>query len=142
MSASTAEVYRDAFLLLLKQGRTHLEALREFDQQKLHAALSVEALGHDEGRSLLDLLAVAGREECDESEMGKAVELWLAGWTSELPASYNTPEAQERAKTDPWSACAVMSWYWRAPSKRPGKPGRRYLSTNQAFNAMKREGNR
>ena len=113
--------------------------MREFERQKLHSALSIEALGQDEGRSLLDLLAIAGREECDESEMEKAIELWLAGWTSELPEHYNTPEAQERAKNDPWSRCAVMSWYWRAPSKRKGKPGRRYLSTNQAFNAMKRE---
>lgn len=94
----------------------------------------------DLGRTmLLDLAAVAGREECDETAMEQATELWMAGWTSELPDSYKTPEAIETAKHDTWRRCAVMSWYWRRPSRRQGKPGRKYWSTNQAFNAMKKE---
>lgn len=48
--------------------------------------------------------------------------LLAAGWRYELP----------REDLEPWQ------WYWRAPPKRPGKPGRKYLSTNQAFNAMRR----
>lgn len=33
----------------------------------------------------------------------------------------------------------TFSWAWRRPPKRPGKPGRRFASTNQAYNAMMRE---
>jgi hypothetical protein len=135
--SALVDVYRDAFLRFLAEGKSHLEALREFNHRKLHDALR-DTLDTDEGRELLDLLALAGREECDEKETEKAIELWLAGWTSDLPEQYKTPEAQERAKNDPWSRCAVMSWYWRAPSKRKGRPGRRYLSTSQAHNAMRR----
>jgi hypothetical protein len=55
----------------------------------------------------------------------QAYELWGAGWTSH-------PQSK---------GAKVMSWYWRQPPRRPGKPGRLFLSTNQAFNAMKNEQN-
>lgn len=60
--------------------------------------------------------------------------LLQAGWRYELPEIVNRKEGEPPAKhfTEPWQ------WYWRAPSKRKGHPGRRYLSTNQAFNAMNR----
>src|SRR5687767_553107 len=50
--------------------------------------------------------------------------LLAAGWTFELPGD---------GDYEPWQ------WYWRAPPKRKGKPGRKYLSTNQAYRAMMRE---
>jgi hypothetical protein len=32
----------------------------------------------------------------------------------------------------------LWQFAWRRPGKRPGKPGRRFASTNQAFNALQR----
>jgi len=123
------DTYRDAFKAMLKSGMTPLEALHEFETEKFNAALLEELeirkgdAWHD-ANSLLSLAARAGREESNQREMEKAIELWLAGWTSETPHS-----TQED----------VMSWYWRRLPRRKGKPGRRYLSTQQAYNAMKRE---
>lgn len=122
------DTYRDAFKELLKRGMTPLEALREFERDRFNGALLEELdlrkrEAWDDDSSLLSLAARAGREESNETEMEKAIELWIAGWTSETPHS-----TQED----------VMSWYWRRPTRRPGKPGRRYLSTQQAYNAMKR----
>lgn len=131
------DTYRYAFQQLLAQGKTPLEALRAFDREKWYAAMSEEL--EQGGTTLLNLGAVAGREECDETALEQATELWLAGWTSELPESYRTPQAIEAAKVDAWRKCAVMSWYWRRPPRRQGKPGRFYWSTNQAYSAMKKE---
>jgi len=132
------DVYRDAFKKFLAEGMTHLEALEQFDREKMNDALreSLEIDGHNlftakdrylrndwsSGNELLDLLSVANREESNKRDLEtQAIPLWLAGWTSESDG-----KRQEE----------VMSWYWRAPSKRLGKPGRKYLSTSQAFNAM------
>ena len=54
--------------------------------------------------------------------------LLLAGWSFELPDIVNGTGGT----TEPWQ------WYWRSPPKRAGSKGRRYLSTSQAFNALKR----
>lgn len=57
--------------------------------------------------------------------------LMSAGWKFELPEIVNRRDGENfRCETEPWQ------WYWRSPPKRPGSKGRRYLSTNQAFNAM------
>jgi hypothetical protein len=48
--------------------------------------------------------------------------LLAAGWRFELPGD----------DSEPWQ------WYWRAPPKRKGSKGRKYLSTNQAHNALLR----
>lgn len=116
------DTYRYAFQQLLAQGKTPLEALREFDREKWNAAMLGEIdLG---GTTLLNLGAAANREEMNEGDMEQATELWLAGWTSETPS---------KTQVD------VMSWYWRRPPRRKGKPGRFYWSTNQAYNAMRKE---
>lgn len=133
------DTYRDAFLRFLSEGMTHAEALDQFDASEWNKAVCAELedsgtridtatleLVTNDSRSLPALLAltsVAIRENSNTRDFQKATELWMAGWTSESPS---------KTQID------VMSWYWRAPSKRPGKPGRRYLSTNQAFSAMKR----
>lgn len=49
--------------------------------------------------------------------------LLQAGWKYELPGD---------GDYDPYQ------WYWRAPPKRANSRGRKYLSTNQAFNAMRK----
>ena len=136
MNQSTIDVYRDAFKLHLKNGLTHAEALAEFEEDKWNAAVLAElneggirrnpetfAMETDLGD--VPLFVLSGRAMRDQSnldDMQQAYELWGAGWTSEIPKG----------------AVDVMSWYWRRPSRRPGKPGRRYLSTNQAWMAMKK----
>lgn len=45
-------------------------------------------------------------------------------------------EVVSESATDPWQ------WAWRRPGKRPGKPGRRFASTNQAYMALMREKNK
>lgn len=52
--------------------------------------------------------------------------LIMAGWHWELPEIVN----DHQGETEPWQ------WYWRAPPKRKGSKGRRYLSTQQAYNAL------
>lgn len=133
-----SDIYRDAFLKFLKDGKSPLEALREFDQEEWRNALVAElesgavrinpktyrAEVHDGLPSLLELGARASREQMNERDMEQAIELWLAGWTSETPHG---------------SQQDIFSWYWRRPSRRPGKPGRKFLSTTQALNTLRRE---
>src|SRR5688572_18677930 len=55
--------------------------------------------------------------------------LIAAGWRFELPEIVNGGSTLE---TEPWQ------WYWRSPPKRAGSKGRKFWSTNQAFNALKK----
>jgi len=146
------DTYRDTFLKFLAEGMTHEEALAQFDYEKFSRAALAEMLSNEavcvrdenwrtawvtnDSRklpALFALLLLAQRQQADTQDFERqAVPLMLAGWTSETPGVYRNNS------TDPYRQCPVMSLYWRAPSKRPGKPGRRYLSTNQAFNAMKK----
>ena len=48
--------------------------------------------------------------------------LLAAKWTFEIPSVNSDP----------------MSWYWRSPPKGKRELGRKYLSTNQAWNAMRK----
>lgn len=50
--------------------------------------------------------------------------LLLADWRFELPALNDS---------EPWQ------WYWRRPPRRKGSKGRFFWSTNQAYNALKKE---
>lgn len=146
------DTYRDAFLAFLKCGMSYVEARDQFDKELLQAAVNAElergdsvqvlnpetflcenACGHE---TLFDLVVKAGfeqRNSVGSRDMDQAMDLWQAGWTSEDTMAHLIKPNEF------WSQTQVMSWYWRAPSKRPGKPGRRYLSTNQAWNAMQRE---
>ena len=71
------------------------------------------------------------RHEC----MPQVEALIDAGWKYELPELVNRKDGDKKPlmETEPWQ------WYWRAPSKRKGSKGRRYLSTNQAFNALNKK---
>lgn len=125
------DTYRDAFLRMVGEGKSHAEALDEFDAKAWNAAMMAEI---EQGtKTLLDLSAMALREMADLENMGQAIELWTAGWTSELPEGYR------HNSKDFWRQCPVMSWYWRRPPKRAGKPGRKFLSTNQAYRALQRD---
>lgn len=143
------DTYRDAFLKFLADGMDHEEACNQFDKDLLNQAVNAElergdsvrvfnsdpmgcdnACGHE---TLFDLVVKAGFVRRNRLDFETQVTpLLLAGWTYEVPDSYR------HNSKDFWRQPQQMSFYWRAPSKRPGKPGRRYLSTNQAFNAMQR----
>ncbi len=135
MSAKT-DVYRDAFLKFMADGMSYAEAYEQFDEQELQAAhmAEIDAGEAREDDSLFNLCVKANFERRNKQDFEEqAVPLMLAGWTMELP------ESHRHNSKDFWRQGQVMSLYWRAPSKRPGKPGRKYLSTNQAFNAMNRQ---
>lgn len=140
-----SNMIRDQFLSLLAQGKTHLEAYREFDEGAIRAAVRAELNGNEivrkplclerpveeyefttrDGKpALFELTARAHTMERDERDIEtEAYALWMAGWTSH-PVRLGSQ---------------VMSWYWRRPPRRPGKLGRLYLSTTQAFNAMMKD---
>lgn len=131
------DTYLIAFRKFLADGMTYAEAFREFDEEKIRAAAWQEirddpASFHSED-SLWSMTVRAGWERMNESSKDQCYDLWSAGWTSEVPES-----ARHNSK-DFWRQLQLMSLYWRAPSKRPGKPGRRYLSTNQAWRAMQKD---
>jgi hypothetical protein len=133
-----ADTYRTAFLGFLDQGMTAGEALEQFDREDWNKAVTDELESHsvrinpttfglqtDDGKpALCELSAMACRDRMNDRDMGLAAELWLKGWTSENPHGHPRD---------------VFAWFWRRPPKRPGKLGRKYLSTQQAYNAMKKE---
>ncbi len=120
----TPETAVEMVRLIMARGKTALEAFREFSDAEMGAAVNAE-LDAKQGPGfgpLFELACEAGAEERDEKDMEQAVELWLAGWTSEKPSA----------------SCAVMSWYWRSPPKGKRPRGKLHLSTNQAYRAMRR----
>lgn len=146
---SPIDTYRDAFLKFLSEGMSYTDALEQFELTKFQEAaltemltrearidiISHEFVTNDERRApaLFQLLTRAQFEQRSAIDFEEqATPLMLAGWTSEVPEGYKHNSGKF------WRQCPVASLYWRAPSKRPGKPGRRYLSTNQAFNAMQK----
>jgi hypothetical protein len=70
-------------------------------------------------------LVEIGREITRRSARPQVWALMRAGWTWELPEGHDDAEPG--------------SWYWRRPPRRPGRLGRLYPSTGQAYNAMVRE---
>lgn len=72
--------------------------------------------------------------ETELANLRQAEALIDAGWRYELPEIVNRKEGEPaHMATETWQ------WYWRSPPKRKGTKGRRYLSTNQAFNALNRQ---
>lgn len=121
----------------LAQGMDVREAVVEVGEVRVQEAWKAAPAHSDTAGRLLAMLSVKGRMDTDDRDMEQALALTDAGWTSEDPRAINSPHLP--APKTIWEKTPVMSWYWRAPSKRAGKPGRRYLSTNQAFRAMQRE---
>ena len=111
----------------------HVETGFMFASDADLTALSAEAIRQFPGDSALEraarwaAFALLGKEHVRrgsgrEGEK-QANDLLAAGWRFELP-DVSDPE--------------VWQWYWRAPPKRAGGKGRKYLSTNQAWNALQR----
>lgn len=65
------------------------------------------------------------REDANKRAMVQVRELLAAGWKYEVPG-------EGHYDYDPWQ------WYWRAPPKRTNSRGQKFLSTNQAWNALQR----
>ncbi len=120
----TPEFAVDLFHDLLAKGHSHAEVESMFTKDQIHDVICSEGDVINQ-LEFLRLCGTAGLERRNEEDMDKATELWLAGWISETPY-----ESQKYA---------VMSWYWRRPPKTKNRPGRRFLSTQQAYNAMKKE---
>lgn len=146
---TSIDTLRDTFLHFMERGMNYAEALEQFDKDEFAAAAMQEVFQDEATRipgkgwrtnddrdlpGLMEFITRADYEEHDAEQMELAIELWTAGWTSELPC----PEIQLGDDMDFWRKVQTMSLYWRAPSKRPGRPGRRYLSTQQAYNAMQK----
>lgn len=143
------DTYRHAFLCFLAQGMGYDEAMAQFDEREF-SRLAIEELEikdavidptlmelvtNDERKepALFELYSRAQfekRNNVDSPDFQQAMDLWAAGWKSELP---RTPGENF------WSQVQVMSYYWRRPSKRKGSKGRLFLSTNQAWQALRRE---
>lgn len=85
-------------------------------------AKTAESMGYtvEEWTALIEQSKHEGRMEA----MPQVDALMAAGWKFEIPS---------QSGTEPWQ------WYWRRPPRRKGTKGRLFLSTNQAFNALKRE---
>lgn len=120
--SQTAGLLLELVSLLRGKGASVSEAIAGFDKESLRSAMFDGGPMTEEQRKLLDLCAEAVREDLNDKDLGQAIELWMAGWTHE-PV---TPTSQ------------IMSWYWRAPAKGKRAKGRRYLSTQQALNALHR----
>jgi hypothetical protein len=75
----------------------------------------------------LDVLAEEAKLDSRRASWPQVDALLDAGWKFELPEIVN---GYKNTETEPWQ------WYWRRPAKRKNSKGRRYHSTNQAYNAM------
>lgn len=151
---SPIDTYRAAFLLFMAEGMNYDEALQQFDEeefsrlawQEMDTGEAVREIGEhgfalgehvtNDSRQLPALwtLLIRAQHErhngADSPDFQQALELWAAGWKSEN-ANPVSPGF--------WGQTQVMSWYWRRPPRRVDSKGMLFLSTQQAFNALKRE---
>lgn len=83
---------------------------------------SLAAIGHTPE----SFRAACRKTQLDIRRAGEkqALALMAAGWTIDFAGN---------AATEPWQL------YWRRPPRRKDSRGRRYLSTQQAYNALMRE---
>ena len=79
--------------------------------------------GESFDREQFDIFVAKCQEEHRDEYLGKAIELWMAGWKSEPLREH----------------LEVMSWYWRRPPRPGRKKGRLFLSTDQALRALREE---
>ncbi len=116
----------DFYLKLIQsfkaKGLTDGEILQEFNRDDFNKTLR-ESIEEGEDR-LLDFAANAGRDNRNIEDLNKAIELWTAGWKSEIPKEFKNLD--------------VMSWYWRRPPIGNRKTGKLFLSTDQAYSALKK----
>lgn len=116
---------------LRAEGLDALAISEEIGMENLRSAWR-DNLDDEQGRRLLDFCAEVTALRCDQEEMEKALELTSAGWEAQKPERVPAGDTI-------WHQVRVMSWYWRRPARTKTRPGRLFLSTNQAWRAMRRE---
>jgi hypothetical protein len=85
-------------------------------------------------REMLELAAKQACIDTDNADMEICLKLSAAGWEAQKPVLNHVPDPNNF-----WDRVRPMSWKWRRPSRRPGKPGRLFHSTNQAWRSMLKE---
>lgn len=108
--------------ILQKQNMTLTEAFEQFDGESMQIclaeALELQGINHP----LFKLAREEGRQKAHQRCLEEqCYELWLAGWKT------------EGGGPDSWQ------WYWRRPPKGNRPKGKLFRSTNQAWNALKKE---
>lgn len=110
---------------LLTPGEIKAMEVKEIEKQFCYEfAFNPEKLGftQEQWAVMIEQEKQAARDEC-KYQVDALIDAW---WTIIIP--------EDGRGDEPWQ------WYWRRPSKRKGKPGRKYLSTNQAYNALQKLG--
>lgn len=119
----TADFAHDLMNRFTGEGMSLTEARKQFSDDDWRSAVNdaLELLGAE--HPFFALACQCSREESHEECLEtQCYELMMAGWTVE-------PNKRE----DAWA------WKWRRPARTKHRPGRLYLSTNQAYRALKRE---
>jgi hypothetical protein len=88
-----------------------------------HATEPTIACGRCGGGYAWPDVCEAGGRHSNAAAMPQVRALLAAGWRVEWPDH----------DLDTWQ------WAWRRPARRPGQPGRRFASTNQAFQSLCRD---
>lgn len=115
---------------------------RPFSEQQIKEAMAEfeQFMGFPDNMCTSDFMNAAAQEvmlEIRADCMHEVDALLAAGWKYELPEIVNRKEFDQprMLDTEPWQ------WYWRRPPRRKNSKGKRFLSTAQAYNALKKEQN-
>lgn len=110
---------------LLTPAEIEAMQVKELEKQICYEfAFNPEKLGftHEQWAVMIEHEKQSQRDEC-KYQVDALID---AGWRMIIPEGGRGDE--------PWQ------WYWRRPSRRKGQEGRKYLSTNQAYNALQKLG--
>lgn len=117
------ECSETAMLEVFTEGEKNAIAIRNLEKElSFQRAFDPTKIGytHEQWYEIIE----NNRAEAEESCRHQVNALIDAGWTMVIPNSI---------QTETWQ------YYWRRPPKKKGGTGRKYLSTNQAFNALQKE---
>ena len=122
----TADLALDLVNKFLSKDMSLTEAFNQIGEDALYLAVNdaidLEGVNHP----FFKLRCEAGSEESHESGLDQCYELWMNGWKTETTETL-------------YIKLASWSWSWRRPPKGNRKVGKLFPSTNQAYQAMKRE---
>ena len=102
--------------------RIHPELLPYTSTERLKAAIRTPGTMDDDWFEMTAEFSRRCYLERTRADSEQVYALLASKWTFEIPHEY----------------CEPMSFSWRSPPKGKRSIGRKYLSTNQAFNAMRR----
>lgn len=119
----TPDLMLDMLQNRISLGMTKDEAVQDVGQPAFHAAAISAITQYGKKHPLFWFAVDVTVESRHDSYLQKALDLYAAGWTSETPHESQTE---------------IMSWYWRRPPMGNRKTGRRFMSTDQAWNHMRK----